>query len=109
MAEVNNYTMFAGETKTITVTSRDDDTNALIDFTSATIEWTLQQAGTEVLNKTQASGISVTGTGIFTITLSSANTTGFSGEYGHECRATLQDGTVATLFTGTITILPTIT
>jgi len=110
MAEYDqNHTMFAGETKTITCTNRVKSTNALIDFTAATITWVLKKGSTAELTKTTSSGISVTATGIFTITLTSANTSSLVGDYEHECRATLQDSSVVTLFSGVITIYPTIT
>lgn len=102
---VNNHVMFAGDTKVFTVTNRKESDNSLVDFTAATISWVMVQAGTTALSKSVGSGIAVTATGIFTITLTSANTTSLSGDYQHEATATLADGTVATLFTGTIKIM----
>ena len=108
-APINNHTMFAGETRTFTVTSRDDATGALIDFTSATIEWIVKDAsGASVIDKTVGSGITVTATGVFTISLATAATSSLSGDYAHECVTVLADGTRATLFTGTLHVNPTL-
>lgn len=104
-----DFSIFAGETKTLSVTSTTESTGALIDFTGATITWILKNGSTTVLTKTVGSGITVTGTGTFTIALTAVNTTGLSGFYQHECRTTLADGTVSTLFTGTMTAKPTLT
>ena len=104
----NNFTMVAGETMTLNVTSIYETTGALVDFTGATITWVMKQGSTTILTKTVGVGITVTGLGTFDIALATGNTTGLSGEYQHECRATLADGTVTTLFRGTATLEPTI-
>lgn len=95
-----NHQMVAGETKVFTVTCTNLATGALVDFSGAVITWKVKRGSTTVLSK---SG-SVTGTGIFTITLAGSDTTSLSGRYSHECRATLGDGTVATLFTGDLVV-----
>lgn len=107
MAEFNqNHTMFAGETKTITVTCRVRSTNALIDFTGATaLTWKAVRGSTAHITKTPSGNSS----GVLTITLATGDTTSMSGEYAHECRVTLADTSVVTLFSGVLTIYPTIT
>lgn len=111
MATLNqNHSMFAGETKTFSVTCTSVSTGALVDFTAATITWSLFPNGstTATLTKTVGAGITVTGTGTFTITLSASNTSSLLGTYIHQCRATLSDGTVTTLFSGTINVSATL-
>lgn len=109
-AQAQNFRLYAGETKTITVTATNEQTGALLDFSGATIVWKVKQGSTTILTKqTGGSGISVTGTGIFTITIDTGDTTSLSGNYPHECRATLADGTVATLLVGTMTVDTTLT
>ena len=104
-----NHTMSAGESKVFTATVRTRAANALVSFTSATITWRLKSSTATVLTKTTVSGISITSTGVFTITLDPADTVGFSGEYRHECRAVLSDTSVVVMFDGILFIEPSIT
>ena len=109
MAKYNqNHTMRAGETKTIRVTVRNRATGALVSFTSATITWTVKQNSTTLVTKTVGSGITVISTGIFDMTLDTGDTTTASGDYTHEVRGTLADGTVTSMTLGTISIEPTL-
>lgn len=102
-----DFTMFEEETRTLDVSAYDED-DALIDFSGATITWRVKDGNTTILTKTVGSGITVTGTGTFSIALDSADTLGLSGDYQHECVAVLADTTRDTLFTGTLTVEPTL-
>lgn len=108
--EGQDFTMYAGETKTLSVTGIVNvATGALVDFTGATpIKWVMYRAGVLVVSKTLGAGITVAGLGALTIVTGLNSVTGLSGEYEHECRATLSDGTTATLFVGSATFKPTL-
>ena len=106
MIHGQNHEMRATETKVFTVTNVYTATDGLVSFTSATISWILKSNSATITTKTVGSGITVSAAGVFTITLATGDTTGCSGEYRHECVATLADGTVAALFDGIITISP---
>ncbi len=105
MAVTNqNHQMFAGETKSIAVTVTNEATGALVDFTAATVTWRIKRGSTTILSKTVGAGITV---GTLTIALATGDSTSLSGNYSHELRATLADGTVTTLFTGMLFVLTT--
>ncbi len=102
-----DHTMSAGESKVFTCTSDYRSTSGLVDFTAATIVWTLKdKAGTTIKTLTASAGITVTASGVFTMTLAAADTVGLSGEYRHECTTVLAAGTDAVLFSGVIYIEP---
>lgn len=105
-----NHTMVEKETKVFTVDVVDQDDGAAVDLTSATITWRVKEGSTTKFSKTVGSGITLTSptTGRFTITLATGDTSGLSGQYEHECRATLSDGTITTLFTGRLVVQPTL-
>lgn len=108
MATTNqNFQMFADETKVLSFTVTNESTGALVDFTGATITFRVKRGSTTLFSKTVGSGISVTGTGTFTVTIATGVTTSMSGNYSFECRATLGDGTVTTMATGTMQVLTT--
>lgn len=97
MTAINqNFSIFAGNTKSITVTV--DDAASL---TGATIEFNIKknENSNAILTKTN---VSVSGNTI-TITLNPTDTENFSGSYYHECVLTDQYGNVSTLSVGTIT------
>ena len=110
MAEKNqDFDIYAGEIHSLVVDVFDKNNyDVAIDLTSATVTWLLLSGSTTVLTKTVGSGItlSTTVTGRMTIALSAANSSSLSGAYTHQARATLSDGTIATIFLGTVTVNP---
>lgn len=112
MADINqDIEVYAGEIHTIYVTVTNNNNRAVEDLTGASVSWKLKSGTTTVLSKTVGSGITLASdptTGVFTISLSAADTTSLSGAYRHEARVTLADGTIATVFTGRFTVQPTL-
>ena len=103
-----NFTMWSGDDKTITVTVVDGDGTAQ-DITAATISYKLQPAvddATGAITKTVGSGVTITNAagGIFTVDIAAANTASFAGIYYHECQVTSSGGVVSTVFVGNVTI-----
>lgn len=106
-----NFSIFAGDTKVITVTVQDDDGDA-VTISSSTIEWRCIEDtnGTAALTKTTSDGISITdgSGGKFTITLTAGDTSFMSGDYYHEAQITFSDSTIMTILTGTMTVVPSV-
>lgn len=103
-----DLTMFQQETRNILCEFRDEN-GALVDLGSATITWVARATtpASNVLSKTVGAGISVTGTGAFTITLSQADTASLSGVYYHECVVEI-GADRDTIFTGQLNIFPSV-
>src|SRR3990167_5713629 len=105
-----NLGTVAGDSHTLTVTVKDRDNDA-VDITSASITWKAARTihKTAVLTKTTSNGgIGITNGagGVFTITISAGDTSGFTGDYYHEVQVTFADGTVSTVLSGTMTVIP---
>ena len=100
-----NYTMFSGDSKVITVTVTDAD-GAAVNLTGATISYVIFDDGSATITKTVGSGITVTdaAAGTFTITLAASDTASLAGAYYHECQVTDSSGNISTIFTGTVTM-----
>lgn len=107
-----DITMFAGDTKTLQVTVKDENGDA-VDLTGASIRW---QASRSVnkrpadLEKSVGDGITITDAtaGRFDVTLDSADTEDLRGDFYHEAEVIDASGNVSTVFTGTLTIEPTL-
>lgn len=112
MAETNqNLTVWAGEIRSIVVTVWDLNTGAVEDLTSASVSWKVKRGSSTAISKSVGSGITLASdptTGVFTISLQAANTSSLEGEYQHEARVTLSDGTIATVLTGRFTVIATL-
>lgn len=104
-----NFSMYAGDTKTLTVTVKDADGDAVA-ITSATIAWqALESIGEDIaISKSTASGIAITSAsgGIFTVSIVAGDTSFMSGDYYHEAQITFSDSSVMTVLTGTMTVIP---
>ena len=103
-----DFTMYAGDTNTITVTVT-DSAGAVVNITGATITWKLleEQGGTIALTKTVGSGIIITNGagGIFTIALAATDTASLlAGAYYHEAELTDTSSNVSTILIGTLTL-----
>jgi hypothetical protein len=116
MALQVDFTMVAGDTKTIVFNVKDSG-GAALDLTGATIRWGLCAyaasgaiAEAALLTKSVGSGITVTDAagGVCQVALSAANTTAtprMSGRYYHELEVT-SGGVVSTVHRGLIEITP---
>lgn len=97
-----NFTMYAGNNKTIVVTITKEDGSA-IDLTGYTSVWAIRQK--ESSTKNDAVITNVTGQGNqLTITLVPEDTQNLAGTYFHECQITDMFGYVSTVFTGMVII-----
>jgi hypothetical protein len=110
--QITDFTMTAGDDKSITVYVTDQTTGAAVDITSATIAWkaTKSLRTTAVISKTTSAGITITSGsgGIFTIALTPSNTSSLTpGDYRHEAQITFSgSGLVATVLKGIMTLEP---
>ena len=107
-ATAQDLTMWAGDTKTLTVTVT-DGAGAAKNITSATISWKLldEQGGTVRLTKTVGSGIALTTptSGIFTVSIATGYTSSLvAGKYYHEANVTDSSSNVSTVLIGVITL-----
>lgn len=101
MTTVNqNFNIYAGNTKKIIVTVKDDNDVAL-NLTNSSIKW-----GYSDVLKTTSSGISLSNPtgGEFTITLNPTDTQNKNGTFTHSCELTDAIGNVTTILIGSITI-----
>ena len=110
MAERNqDFDLFYGEIHTLVIDVSDKNSEgAALVLTGSTCTWLMLLGSTTILTKTVGSGItlSTTKVGRMSIALSAANCSQTAGTYTHEARVTLADGTIATIFLGSITIHP---
>ena len=104
-----DFTMFAGDDKTLTVTVLDPDGDA-VNITAATIKWQCARSlgKASAISKTTSSGITITSAsgGIFTVALEDTDTEDLSANYQHEAEVTFADGTISTVLSGTMKIIP---
>lgn len=102
-----DFTMYAGDSKTLVVTAKDED-GAAVDITDATIRWQLARSvsTTALVTKSIGDGVTITdgSGGVFEVELENADTESLKGEFYHEAEAILTDGTIATVLSGTATI-----
>lgn len=106
-----NFSMFSGDDKTLQVTVTDEDGDP-VDLTSATIKWqcTRSLGKASAISKTTTNGITITGasTGQFEVTLTDTDTESLAGTYQHEAQVTFSDGTISTVLSGTMNIIPVV-
>ena len=106
MITCQDYEMWAGDTKAIVVAVVDSNGDPIpeADLELYTIRWVLSTAvgAAPVISKDNGmiGGITVTGDGEFTITLTPANTIALSGTYYHEASVEDVGGQVSTVLIG---------
>jgi hypothetical protein len=109
MTTINqNFSMYAGDSKNITITVTNDD-GTVLNLTNATVKWALKKRVKSTVNeiyKTTTDGIVITDSlnGVIKINVTPNDTTNLSGMYYHECEVTDQSGNVSTVTTGYITV-----
>lgn len=104
--------MYQGEDKTITVSIANEQGAAYGSTSGLTFVWkvaTSDVAASAVLTKSTGNGIT-NGVSIITITIDEADTDDLAaGSYYHECRVTDSNGDESVVFTGSLSILSSIT
>lgn len=104
---IANFSMTQGDTKTLVVSVKDAEGNA-VSITDATIKWRAARSygKTAVVSKSTVSGVQITNGagGVFAVALLPADTEDLIGTYFHEAEVTFADGTVSTVLTGTMKI-----
>ena len=109
--QITDFTITAGDTKTLSVTVTEKSDASATVITSATIAWKAAQSlrsGVLISKATGGSGISITsGTGgTFDVTLDAADTTSLLGDYYHEAQVTFSTGEISTVLKGKMTVEP---
>lgn len=108
-----NFSMFAGDDKTLQVTVTDEDGDP-VNLTAASIKWqcarSLGKASAISKTATSGGGITITGaaTGDFEVTLDDTDTEDLAGTYQHEAEVTFSDGTISTVLSGTMKVIPVV-
>jgi uncharacterized membrane protein len=105
---MTDFTMYAGDSKTLAVTVRDAD-NVVVDLSGYTITWALSASvydAEPLVSKTIGSGITVVdaAAGRFNVTIDPDDTADLRGAYYFEAEIVLS-GSVTTVLTGTATIV----
>jgi len=109
-----DFTMYSGDSNVITITVT-DSAGAAKDLSGAAIVWSmapLVESEKTTIEKTNASGIAITGdgsAGIFTVTLAAADTAPLRGDYYHEAKITDGSNNVSTVTIGKVTVIETLT
>lgn len=110
---IENFELFAGDDKVLRITVV-DTANAVVDITDfLEIRWKMARTvhQSPLLEKSLNNGIVIVngGSGRYDIVLNSPDTEAMrQGDYYHEAECIDEDGNVATVMIGTITILPTL-
>lgn len=106
----NDFTMFAGDSRTIKVTVRNEQGD-VVNITGATLKWQAARtlADAAVISKASDAGIVLTepAAGVFTVTLNAADTDALEGLYYHEAEMVLA-GNPSTVLTGSMVVEKTL-
>ena len=113
--QVQNFEIHAGDDLTLQV-SVTDDAGQPVNLTGAQVAWQASRgradrfSSTAVLAKASGTGITVTDAagGVFEVDLAAADTAGLRGAFYHEAKVTDAAGDKSTVFTGTMTVLPSL-
>lgn len=104
-----NFTMFAGDTKTVRIIVLDPDGNS-VDITGASAKWRVKRSFSKApdIEKTTSAGIVITNGagGEMTVSLDPEDTEDLQGNFLHEAEVTFTDDTISTVIQGTLTIRP---
>lgn len=107
--QVTDFEMFAGNSKLIEVTVRDDDGIAVpidgaleIVWRLAASSWKSATPPTAILTKRLSHGITIANAdgGIFTVEIDPVDTDELAGSFYHEASVTLADNSFETVLTG---------
>lgn len=105
--------MFAGDSKELVVTIKDEADAAVSLEGVEAIRWHLSRTASKrpaTVEKALNDGIAVTDEtgGVITITLDPEDTEDLKGDFYHEVEIVDEDGDVSTVLTGRVTINPTL-
>jgi hypothetical protein len=104
---ISDFTMVAGDTKTLVVTVKDASGNT-VNISGASITWKASRSlrKASVLSKSVNSGITITDgpRGQFSVSLLPADTDDLRGSYYHEAQVTASDGTISTVLRGSMKV-----
>ena len=104
-----NFSVFQGDSKILSVTLK-NTAGTVVSIASATIKWqaTPKRGGTSVISYVSGGAITITSGsgGTFDIVIASTDTEPLDGIYYHETEITFADGTISTVMTGTMTVVP---
>lgn len=107
----SNFVMYAGDDKTLQVRVTDPDGEA-VNLTAAAIKWQCARSlgKASVIFKSTSSGITLTdpADGQFEVTLEDGDTEDLAGTYQHEAQVTFSDGTISTVLSGTMKVIPVV-
>lgn len=104
-----DFTIFRGDTKTLTYTIKDAN-DAIVDLTGGTAKWEAARSvnsATKDIQKSTSSGIAIMAptSGILVVTIDPADTASLGvGGYYHELEFTDASGRVSTVATGRMTL-----
>lgn len=102
-----NITMFAGDSKNLVVTVL-NDSGGPIDLTGAVIKWIMYRnnVGADVTKSSLNGGITISDplSGVFTISVLSADTSDLAGSFNHAAQVTDARGFATVVMNGRVTI-----
>jgi hypothetical protein len=108
--ENRDFSMFAGDSKTLSVSVTEQADGAPTNITGATISWQAVRSlrKTVVITKSTSDGITISSGsgGTFDITLDPSDTASLRGDYYHEAQITFTTGEVSTVLRGVMTVEP---
>jgi hypothetical protein len=109
---MNDFQMYAGDDKAVVITVLDADKEP-IDLTGCTIRWRASRSQSKTANiikKTSGAGIALSDpvNGQFTVTLAADDTEDLTGTFYHEAELTFGDGSISTVLSGKMVILPSL-
>ena len=105
--EITDFSMTRGDTKLIDVSVTEVSDGSATTISGATIAWkaTKTHRSSASISKSKSSGIAITGTNTFRITLDAADTSSLTpGDYYHEAQVSFSDNEVATVLKGVMTL-----
>lgn len=108
---INIFELHAGDSRTLEVTVRDEDSDVVVDITDCDIFWVVSRVlgSASLLTKEVGSGITVVDApaGRFDIALNPDDTQALHGSYYHESRMIDDTGAISTILSGALTVTQT--
>lgn len=112
MANVQHLDVYSGENRTLTLYAR-SPANVATSLSGKTIAWYVGRRPTEpdvmgaIITKTGT--VTVTASGVFTVSVTPDDTEGMEGDYMHMAKTTDGSGNIAVVCTGRFRIRPDVT
>lgn len=108
---VNNFELHAGDSRTLEITVRDEDSGDPVDITGCDLFWAVSRVlgSASLFTKEIGSGITVVDepTGRFDIELEPDDTQALHGSFYHEARMVDGTGALSTILHGALTVTET--